>query len=284
LVIVGRVRPKADPPEGTMDLRLKGRAAVVTGASKGIGKAIARGLAGEGVNLVLLARGKEALDQAADQIRREQGVTVLARTADVRNAEEVKAVADAAKAEFGTVHIVVNNAGSGIRRQDRQITWSDAEWLDDLNLKLVGMLRVTQAFLPVMPRDWTGRVINISGIAGMSAFIGALTHGLNNSAMNQATSYLARDLAAEKITVNAVVPGLIATEWRDGWAEKMGAQQGKSKEQFLEDICRAWGIVSGRWGTMEEVADLVAFLASDRGAYINGARIALDGGYAINPR
>jgi NAD(P)-dependent dehydrogenase (short-subunit alcohol dehydrogenase family) len=267
-----------------MDFRLKGRAAVVTGASKGIGKAIARGLAREGVNLVLLARGKEALDQAADQIRREQGVTVLARTADVRSADEVKAVADAAKAEFGTVHIVVNNAGSGIRRQDRQITWSDAEWLDDLNLKLVGMLRVTQAFLPVMPRDWTGRVINISGIAGMSAFIGALTHGLNNSAMNQATSYLARDLAAEKITVNAVVPGLIATEWREGWAEKMGAQQGKSKEQFLEDICRAWGIVSGRWGTMEEVADLVAFLASDRGAYINGARIALDGGYAINPR
>jgi NAD(P)-dependent dehydrogenase (short-subunit alcohol dehydrogenase family) len=267
-----------------MDLRLKGRAAVVTGASKGIGKAIARGLAGEGVNLVLLARGREALDQAADQIRREQGVTVLALTADVRNADEVKAVADAAKAEFGTVHIVVNNAGSGIRRQDRQITWSDAEWLDDLNLKLVGMLRVTQAFLPVMPRDWTGRVINISGIAGMSAFIGALTHGLNNSAMNQATSYLARDLAAEKITVNAVVPGLIATEWREGWAEKMGTQQGKSKEQFLEDICRAWGIVSGRWGTMEEVADLVAFLASDRGAYINGARIALDGGYAINPR
>lgn len=256
----------------------------MTGSSKGIGKAIAEGLAREGVNLVMLARTKEAIEQAADEIRRGQGVKTLAVQADVRSAEQVKAAADAARAEFGTVHIVVNNAGSGIRRQDRQITWPDADWMDDLNLKLIGMLRVTQAFLPIMPRDWTGRVINISGIAGISAFIGALTHGLNNSAMNHATSYLARDLAAEKITVNTVVPGLIATEWRHGWAENMGKQQGKSKEQFVEDICRAWGIVSGRWGSMEELADFVTFLASDRAVYINGAQIAFDGGFAINPR
>jgi 3-oxoacyl-[acyl-carrier protein] reductase len=267
-----------------MDLRLKGRVAVVTGASKGIGRAIAKGLAQEGVNVVMIARTKETLDQAADEIHHEQGVKTLAVQADVRNADQVKAAADAAKAEFGTVHIVVNNAGSGIRRMDRQINWPDSDWMDDLNLKLLGMLRVTQSFLPVMPRDWTGRVINISGIAGISAFIGALTHGLNNSAMNQATSYLARDLAVEKITVNTVVPGLIATEWRHGWAENMAKQQGKSKEQFLEDICRAWGIVHGRWATMEELADLTTFLASDRAQYLNGARIAFDGGYSINPR
>jgi NAD(P)-dependent dehydrogenase (short-subunit alcohol dehydrogenase family) len=267
-----------------MDLRLKGRAALVTGASKGIGKAIAIGLAQEGVNLVLLARTKDTLDQAAEEIRKATGVKVLAVTADVRDSAQVKAVADAAAKEFGTVHIVVNNAGSGIRRMDRQINWPDGDWMDDLNLKLLGSLRVTQAFLPIMPRDWTGRVINISGIAGISAFIGALTHGLNNSAMNHGTTYLARDLAAEKITVNAVVPGLIATEWREGWAQTMGDKQSKSKDQFLEDICRAWGIVSARWGTMEEVADLVVFLASDRAAYINGAQIGIDGGYAINPR
>lgn len=267
-----------------MDLRLKGRVAAITGASKGIGKAIARGLAAEGVDLVLIARGKEALDQTAEQIRREQGVRALAVSADIRDADAVKKAAEAAKAEFGSVHIVVNNAGGPIKRQDRQITWPDADWVDDLNLKTVGMLRVTQAFLPIMPRDWTGRVINISGIASISAFIGALTHGLNNAAMNQATSYLARDLAAEKITVNVIIPGLIATEWRQGWAENMGKQQGKTKEQFLEDLCKAWGIVQGRWGTVEEVADLAVFLASDRAGYVDGARIALDGGYAINPR
>jgi NAD(P)-dependent dehydrogenase (short-subunit alcohol dehydrogenase family) len=267
-----------------MDLRLKGRTAVVTGASKGIGKAIAKGLAQEGVNIVLIARGKEALDRAAEEIGKAYGVRTLAVAADVRDAASVQAAAAAAAAEFKTIHIVVNNAGSGIRRMDRQITWPDSDWLDDLNLKLVGMLRVIQACLPSMPRDWTGRVINISGIAGTSAFIGALTHGLNNAAMNQSTSYLARDLAAEKIVVNTIVPGLIATEWREGWAENMGRQQSKSKQQFLEDICRAWGIVSARWGTMEEVADLAVFLASDRAAYINGARIMIDGGYGINPR
>lgn len=267
-----------------MELGLKNRVALVTGASKGIGKAIARGLAAEGVHVAVLARTKDALDQSADQIRREHGVRVLAVPADIRDNGAVKAAADAAIAEFGTIHILVNNAGSGIKRMDRQITWPDADWLDDINLKMIGMLRITQALLPAMPRDGSGRVINISGIAGVSAFIGALTHGLNNAAMNQATSYLARDFAAEKITVNAVVPGLVATEWRQGWAENMAKLQGKTKEQFLEDICKAWGIVSGRWGTMEELADLVVFLASDRGAYINGARIAFDGGYGINPR
>ena len=182
------------------------------------------------------------------------------------------------------VHILVNNAGGPIKRQERQITWPDADWVDDLNTKIVGMLRVTQAILPAMPRDGTGRIINISGIAGTSALGPALTHGLNNSAMNQATSYLAKDLASARITVNAVIPGLIATEWRESWAEASGSQQGQDAQAFLDDICQKWGIVSGRWGTMEEVADLVLFLASDRASYVNGARIPVDGGYSINAR
>jgi NAD(P)-dependent dehydrogenase (short-subunit alcohol dehydrogenase family) len=111
-----------------------------------------------------------------------------------------------------------------------------------------------------------------------------MTHGLNNSAINQVTTYLARDLAPERITVNAVIPGLIATEWRQGWADASGAAQGQTREAFLDDTCRAWGIVAGRWGTMDEVADLVAFLASDRAAYITGARIPVDGGYTMNAR
>jgi 3-oxoacyl-[acyl-carrier protein] reductase len=112
----------------------------------------------------------------------------------------------------------------------------------------------------------------------------ALTHGLNNAAMNHATSYLAADLAAARITVNAIVPGLIATEWRESWAEGAGLQRGVSKQQFLDEICRDWGILAGRWGTMREVADAVAFIASDRAAYINGAKLTIDGGYTVNVR
>jgi NAD(P)-dependent dehydrogenase (short-subunit alcohol dehydrogenase family) len=267
-----------------VDLGLKGRVALVTGASKGIGKAIARGLADEGVHLVIVSRGQEAIRDAGDELRRATGVRVLALAADVRDEASVNAMAEAAAREFGTIHVLVNNAGGPIKRQERQILWPEADWIDDVNTKTIGMLRVTKALLPVMARDGTGRVINISGIAGSSVLGPALTHGLNNSAMNQVTTYLARDLAAERITVNAIIPGLIATEWRESWAEGSGAQRKISKAEFLDDTCRAWGIVSGRWGTMEEVANVAVFLASDRASYVNGARIAVDGGYTINAR
>jgi NAD(P)-dependent dehydrogenase (short-subunit alcohol dehydrogenase family) len=267
-----------------VDLGLRDRVALVTGGSKGIGKAIAAGLAAEGVHLVLLARGQADLDATAARIRADHGVRVLALAADVKDMAAVKAAATAAAAEFRTVHIVVNNAGGPIKRQGRQILWDDTDWLDDVNMKAIGMLRITQAFLPLMPRDGSGRIVNVSGIAGVSAFLTAMTHGINNAAMNHVTTYLAKDLAGDRITVNAIIPGLIATEWRHGWAEAGAAQTGKTKDEFVADICRQWGILSGRWTTMEEVADLVVFLASDRAASINGAQISIDGGYATNPR
>jgi 3-oxoacyl-[acyl-carrier protein] reductase len=267
-----------------MDLGLADRVALVTGASKGIGKAIALGLAAEGVHVVMLARSQAALDTAAGEVRERYGVRVLALAADVRNDAEVARAIETASTEFGSIHIVVNNAGGPIKRQDRQITWPESDWLDDLNTKIVGMLRVTRTVLPLMPRDGTGRIVNVSGIAGISALGPALTHGINNAGMNQATSYLASDLAAARITVNAVIPGLIATEWRQSWADAGARQHGQSTPAFLDDICRQWGIVSGRWGRVEEVADLVVFLASDRAAYINGARVTVDGGYSINAR
>ena len=134
-----------------LELGLKGRTALVTGGSKGIGRAIARGLAAEGVNLVLLARGLDALRRpgrrSAGRSRRERP----ASAADITSTQSVQAAADAARAAFGTVHIVVNNAGNPMRRTDRQILWPDTDWIGDLDGKLIGSLRVTQAFLPLMP-------------------------------------------------------------------------------------------------------------------------------------
>lgn len=267
-----------------MTLGLKGRVAVISGGSRGIGKAIARGLAAEGVNVILLARGQEQLDRAADEIRREHGVHVLPLTADVTSAKALQDAAARAKAEYPTVHIVVNNAGGPMRRMDRQILWPDTDWMDDLNLKIVGALRVTQAFLPLMPSDGTGRIINISGTASVAVWAPALTHALNNAAMNQATGYLAQDLAAQKITVNTVIPGLVGTEGREVWAENMAAQQGVTKAEFLASFCKRMGIIAGRWADMSEVADTVTFLASDRARYFNGSKIVLDGGLSVNPR
>ena len=267
-----------------MELGLEGRTAVVTGGSKGIGRAIARALAGQGVKLVLLARGKELLDQTAEDIRKRSGVEVLTVAADITKADQVDAGAQAAKDAFGTVHIVVNNAGGPMRRMDRQILWPDADWIGDLDNKILGALRVTRAFLPLMPGDGTGRIINISGTASTIVWAPALTHGLNNAAMNQATGYLATDLAGQQITVNTVIPGLVGTEGRDVWAENMAKQQNVTKEEFVAGFCKRMGILAGRWAGMDEVADTVLFIASDRGRYYNGAKIILDGGLNVNAR
>ena len=168
------------------------------------------------------------------------------------------------------MHIVVNNAGNPMRRMDRQILWPDSDWIGDLDDKILGALRVTQAFLPLMPSDGTGRIINISGTASTIVWAPALTHGLNNAAMNQATGYLATDLASQQITVNTVVPGLVGTEGREAWAENMAKQQNVTKEEFVASFCKRMGILAGRWATMDEVADTVLFLASDRARYFNG--------------
>jgi NAD(P)-dependent dehydrogenase (short-subunit alcohol dehydrogenase family) len=267
-----------------MYLGLAGRSALITGAGRGIGRAIALALAEEGVHVVLLARTAAEIESAAAEIRASTGVRALALPTDLRDSEAVRDAAERTQAEFGTVHILVNNAGGPIKRPERQITWPDADWLDDVDTKTLGMLRITQALIPHMPTDGTGRVINISGIAGVSVLTSALTHGLNNAAMNHVTSYLAADLAASRINVNAVIPGLIATEWRESWADNSAHKREQSRAQFLDEICDAWGIVSGRWGSMREVADAVVFLASDRASYVNGAKLTVDGGYSINVR
>jgi NAD(P)-dependent dehydrogenase (short-subunit alcohol dehydrogenase family) len=267
-----------------MELGLSGRVAVVTGGSKGIGRAIARGLGREGVKLVLLARGQELLEKTAEEIRKESGADVLAVSTDITKTDQVDASAQAAKAAFGSVHIVVNNAGGPMRRMDRQILWPEADWIGDLDNKILGALRVTRAFLPLMPGDGTGRIINISGTASTIVWAPALTHGLNNAAMNQATGYLATDLASQQITVNTIVPGLVGTEGRHVWAENMAKQQNVTKDEFVAGFCKRMGILAGRWAEMDEVADTVLFLASDRARYYNGARIILDGGLNVNPR
>lgn len=263
---------------------MKGRTAVITGGSTGMGKATARRLAAEGVNLVLLARGKENLDRAADEITGESNVEVLTIPTDVRSTSSVNAAAAAAAERFGTIHILVSTAGNRMRRPDRQILWEDEEWLDDVNAKLIGMLRTVRAFLPHFARDGSGRIINVAGSAGMMEWEKAMTHGINNSAMMHASTYLARDLAADRITVNTIVPGLVATEWREVWAGSRAEQEGKSREAWLADYCQQKGILAGRWATMEEIADVIVFLASDRARYINGTRLVIDGGVSINAR
>lgn len=269
-----------------MDLGLSGRTAVVTGASKGIGLGIARVLAAEGVNVVMLARNEADLSAAADGIRAAHNVRVLPIPTDVTRSASVRAAAEQVRDDpaLGTVHILVNNAGSAIQRYNRQIMWDDADWEHDIQVKLVGALRVVREFLPLMATDGTGRVVQITGVAGMTTWTPALTHGINNSGLNHMIGYLAADLAKENITVNAVVPGLISTEWRQMWADNMAEKEGITRDEFLERYCKAQGIIAGRWGDVEEIGDVVAFVASDRARYMTGTKIPVDGGVTVNPR
>jgi 3-oxoacyl-[acyl-carrier protein] reductase len=269
-----------------MELGLSGRTALVCGASKGIGKGIARALAREGVNVALLARGQEALDDAAREIRAEAQVSVVTLSADITEADSVAAASRslAALPGFSTLNILINNAGAPVTRNDRQVLWNDDEWRELIEVKTLGALRVIREFLPMMARDGTGRVINVTGSSGIAVWRPAVMHGLNNAALIHTTGYLAQDLWSERITVNAIVPGLVGTEYREEWADALARQQGKSREQFLADFCRERGIFMERWAEVEEVADLALFIASDRARYINGAKLNIDGGFSVNAR
>lgn len=267
-----------------METGLRGRVAAIMGASAGIGKGIARGLAAEGVNLVLMARNSENLQEAADEITDQWSVDVLAQPADNTDPELVDAAAAAVEERFGTVNILVNSAGHRMRRFDRQILWDDDDWERDVDVKTIGMLRTVRSFVPHLATDGTGRIINIAGMSGWNVWEGALTHGLNNAAMEHVGHYLARDLADDQITVNSVVPGLIGVEWREGWAQTMAERGSVSVDEFLRQYCDGKGILFGRWGTPEEVADAAVFLASDRARYITGASLVVDGGASVNPR
>lgn len=269
-----------------METGLAGRCAVISGGSKGIGKAIARALAGEGVNVALIARTEAEVAAAADEISQATGVVALGLACDVTNTDSLRSAVSALRQHpaFATVNIVVNNAAGPITRLDRQIEWTDEEWLAAIDVKTVGALRIVRELLPLIAQDGSGRVINVAGASGIAVWNPALLHGLNNAAIIHMTGFLAADLAAPRVTVNAIVPGIVGTEFRQDWAGQLGEQQGTSGEEAIERLCRAKGILLGRWAEMSEVADLAVFLASDRASYITGAKIPIDGGFSVNAR
>jgi NAD(P)-dependent dehydrogenase (short-subunit alcohol dehydrogenase family) len=231
----------------------------------------------------MLARTYATLEAAAATVRATaaEGVEVVAIPTDVTVSDEVDAAAQQVAERFGTAHILVNNAGNRMR-PGRQIEWSDEDWLRDIDAKLFGMLRVIRAFDSLLPGDGSGRIVNVSGVAGTVVWDTALTHGINNASINHVIKYLATDLAARQVTVNAVIPGLIATDWRHDWATSTGARQGLSEAEFVAAVCRRKGILLGRWAEPSEVADAIAFLASARAAYITGTTLLVDGGLGAN--
>ena len=253
-----------------MDIRLDGHVAFVTGASLGIGRAIATRFAASGASVAIVARRADVLETARAAIAAETAGTVFAVPADVADAADCQRAFAAATAALGPVDILVNNAGTSRRRPFEEIT--DAVWQADLDLKLFGAIRLARLAIPAMREKRWGRILNILNIGAKAPAAGAAPTAVSRAAGMALTKVLAGELAPDNILVNALLVGRIRS---DQW-EKRAAADGKDLEAFYAAMGK--GIPLGRVGRAEEFAAMACFLASDAGGYVTGAAINIDGG------
>lgn len=252
-----------------MDLQLKGKVAIVTGASKGIGRAIAEGLAAEGMKLVLVARSADLLQALAKSLPAES----LVQAVDLRDAAVPAQVVAATVQAFGGVDLVVNNAGATKRGDFLQLT--DEDWTDGYALKFFGAMRLSRAAWPHLTTR-QGSIVSIIGIGGRTGQAEFAIGGSVNAASMNLTKVLADRGVIDGVRVNAINPGAIATERLQVRIRNFAMEQGISEADAAVKLPRSMGIA--RFGEPAEIARTVAFLASPQAAYLQGAVIDVDGG------
>lgn len=258
-----------------MDLELNGKTAIVTGGSRGIGKAIARELAIEGVDVVISARGKEALEATAEELSSETGRRVIPITVDTGDDASVEAMVAQANEALGHVDILINNAavaGGGAVPALHELT-KDHLWAD-MNVKVMGYLRGAQAVAPLMKAQGWGRIINISGMAARNT--GSTIGSMRNVSVVALTKNLADLLGPDGINVTVVHPGATRTERTVGMIRDRASSQGVSEDQVESDMSNGNSI--RHLVDAQEIAYVVTFLASPRSISINGDVIAAGGG------
>ena len=258
-----------------MDLGLRGKVALVSASSKGLGRAIAEELAAEGANLVVCARGEDALRQTAESIRKASGVTVVEVAADVSEQRGIDTVAKAALDKFGRVDILVTNSGGPPSGQFESYT---AEmWESATRLLLFSVVGLTRAILPGMKERRWGRILNVTSIAVKQPIEGLMLSNSLRAAVTGFARTLANETAPFNVTVNNLMPGYTRTDRVQQLARATGEKSGGS----ARDAFAKWEkeIPMGRLGQPREFAALAAFLASERASYITGSSIAVDGGW-----
>lgn len=242
-------------------MQFEGKTAVITGSSRGIGRAIAEKLGKLGANIVLNGT-KESVQNTAKELEA-MGIKVVSHIGDVRSSEDVKELMSIAVETFGGVDILVNNAG--ITKDKPMAMMSEDDWDIVLDINLKGSFLCTKAAAKLMLKKRYGRIINVSSVAGAYGNAGQANYSASKAGLIGLTKTTAKEFAPRGITCNAVTPGVIESDMTEILPDDL-------KKKFLEKIAL------GRFGTPEEVANVIAFLASDEAGYITGQVIDIDGG------
>ena len=257
-----------------MEVRLDGRTAIITGASKGLGLAMAREFSASGANVAILARSPDTLAEAKASVSQTAQGKVETFACDVSKADDIRKTFDGVISAFGKVDILINNAGQSRAMPSDQIT--DEIWQEDLDLKLFAAIRLCRLALPGMKQRKWGRIVNVLNIGAKAPNADSTPTSVSRAAGLALTKAMSKENAQHNVLVNAMLVGLIES---DQWARrhKGPAGAGKTYQEFLDGMAKG-RIPIGRMGKAEEFARMACFLCSDAGSFITGVAINVDGG------
>jgi NAD(P)-dependent dehydrogenase (short-subunit alcohol dehydrogenase family) len=261
---------------GHVDLHLDGKVVLITGGTDGLGAALADRLVEEGAKVAVCGRDPDRL-AATERRLREAGGDVVAVRADVTRLPDLERFIDSAVGRWGRLDGLVNNAGKSAAGRVDQV--SDEDWVQDLDLKVLGAVRCTRLAAPHMAATGGGAIVNVLAVAGKAPGAGSLPTAASRAAGLAVTKAASKDLGDQGIRVNAVLIGLVESgQWR-----RRAAAAGQSEMEFYRQLAQRADIPLGRVGRAEEFADLAAYLLSDRSSYVTGSAVNLDGGASPVP-